>query len=158
MTTDSSDNPIRPILQTAIQREIEAHALYQETAQRVEDSAVRELLFELAAQELGHRHRLEALLKGDLSRVLSRAQARRVEDYRITDHLIEVPLAPDATVQEVLIVAGKREKGSHDLYAALARLAEELTARQLFEFLANEELLHKQRVELLYEQLMYPEN
>ena len=154
----SPDNPIQAILRTAIQREIEAHTLYRETAQRFEDGPARELLLDLSAQELGHRNRLEALLQGDLFRVLSRAQARQVEDYQITDHLIETPLAPDASVQEVLIVAGKREKGSHDLYAALARLAEEAAARQLFEFLASEELLHKQRIETLYEQLVYPEN
>ena len=158
MPTNTSDNPLRAILLTAIQREMEAHTLYQETAQRVEDGPARELLLDLSAQELGHRNRLEALLKGDLLRVLSRAQARQMEDYQITDHLIEVPLASDASVQEVLIVAGKREKGSHDLYAALARLAEEATARQLFEFLAGEELLHKQRIEALYEQLVYSEN
>lgn len=158
MATNTLDNPIRAILRTAIQRETEAHALYSQAAQMIKAAHVRELLGELAAQELGHRNRLEALLRGDVFRVISRAQARQVKDYKITDHLIETPLAPDSSLQEILIVAGKREKGSHDLYAALGRISEDADTRELFEFLASEELTHKQRVETLYEQLVYPDN
>lgn len=152
------DNPLHDILSTAIQREIEAHALYSRAAQMIEAPHARDLLLDLAAQELGHRNRLELLLKGDVFRVLSKAQARRVEDYRITDHLIETPLAPDSSFQEILIVAGKREKGSHDLYTALSFVAEDADTKRLFEFLAQEELVHKQRIETLYEQMVYLDN
>ncbi|MCD6521128.1 MAG: hypothetical protein J7M05_14525 [Anaerolineae bacterium] len=58
----------------------------------------------------------------------------------------------------MLIVAGKREKASHDLYAALAQVTEDPETVQLFEFLANEELTHKNRVESLYEELVYQDN
>jgi len=156
MNTES--NPLKNILQTAIQREIDAYNLYSTTAQKVEDTTAKEVLEELAQQEVGHRNRLEALLKGGAFRVLSRTQARKVEDLKITDHLIEVPLEADSDLQDILIVAGKRERASHDLYAALAQVSEDADTRKLFEFLANEELGHKRRVETLYEELFYPEN
>ncbi len=154
----SVESPLYPILQTAIQREIEAHALYRSTADRVEAPQAKALLHELATQELGHRNRLEALLHGNALRALSSTLAQRVVDLKITDYLVEAPLAPESDIQEILIVAGKREKGSHDLYAALAQVAEDADTRALFEYLAAEELTHKQRIETLYDQLIYREN
>jgi rubrerythrin len=58
----------------------------------------------------------------------------------------------------VLIVSGKREAGSHALYSALAGAATDLEVANLFEYLAAQELEHKQRIERLYEDLFYREN
>lgn len=155
---DTSLTSLQQILRTAIQREIEANALYNRAAETVKAPEARDLLRDLALQELGHRHRLEALLEGNLWVALSEAQARKVQDLKITDYLIEVPLTAEASIQDILIVAGKREAGSHALYAGLAQVAEADEARRLFEFLAAEELMHKQRIEALYERLFYAEN
>jgi rubrerythrin len=59
-------NPIREIIEAAIQREIEAYDLYTRAAGMVEEAHFVELLRELAAQELGHRRKREALLAGDV--------------------------------------------------------------------------------------------
>jgi rubrerythrin len=154
----TSDNPIHDILRTAIQREIDAYTLYTNAAQMIETPHAQEILKDLAAQEVGHRNRLESLLKGNVFRVISKGQQQRVVDLKITDHLVEEPLAPDSDLQDILIVAGKRESASHDLYAALATVSEDGDTRKLFEFLANEELTHKHRVESLYDEIVYKEN
>ena len=156
MTT--SEYAMQDILRTAIQREIDAYALYTNTAEMVQAPHTKEMLKELAAQEVGHRNKLESLLAGKVFGVLSETQQRRVTDLKITDYLVEVPLAPDSDLQDILIVAGKRENASHDLYASLAELAEEGDTAKLFRFLASEELTHKQRVESLYEELFYQDN
>ncbi|MBC7234347.1 MAG: ferritin family protein [Chloroflexi bacterium] len=153
-----SENPIHNILRTAIQREIDAYTLYSTTAQKVDNPQARDMLNDLAAQEVGHRTKLEGLLDGRVFRVLNRSQQKKVEDLKITDYLIEVPLDEDSSLQDVLIVAGKREDASHNLYASLAQIADDEQTRKLFEFLANEELGHKRRVETLYEQLIYQDN
>ncbi len=146
-------NVIQDILKTAIQREIDAYTLYSTAAERVKLPHAKELLQDLATQEVGHRNKLEALLAGNVFRVLSKTQQKQVTDY-----LVEVPLAADSDLQDILIVAGKREKASHDLYAALAKVAEDETTVKLFEFLAGEEATHKRRVETLYEELFYKDN
>lgn len=153
-----SPDSLQHILHTAIQREIEANALYRRAADIVTAPEARDLLHDLALQELGHRNRLQALLEGNALGALSEAQARKVQDLKITDYLIEVPLTPEAGIQDILIVAGKREAASYALYHSLAQVAEEVEARRLFEFLAAEEQVHKQRIEVLYEQLFYAEN
>jgi rubrerythrin len=152
------DEPLRDILRVAIQRENEACALYERAARAAETLEAQRVLRDLASQEAGHRRRLQVMLRGDRFAVTLRTPAKRVEDLGITDYLVEAPLAPDSDLQEILIVAGKREKGSHDLYAALGQVAEEEDARALFALLASEELSHKQRIEALYEQLLLTEN
>jgi rubrerythrin len=153
-----SDHPIDDILRTAIQREIDAHQLYASAAEMADQPHAAALLRELAAQETGHRHRLEALLAGNVFQALSQAQQRKVIDLKISDYLVEVPLAPDSDLQDVLIVAAKRENASHELYASLAQVAEEAETVRLFEYLAGEELAHKNRVETLYEEIIYRDN
>ena len=153
-----SENPIHDILRTAIQREIDAYTLYSTTAEKADIPHAKTILEELADQETGHRNRLEALLKGAAFRVVSKAQRKKAVDLKITDYLIEVPLAPDSDFQDILIVAGKREKASHDLYAALAKVAEDEDTVKLFKYLANEEMTHKNRVESLYEEIVYKDN
>jgi len=154
----TSDNAIRDILRTAIQREIDAYTLYTNAAKMIETPHVREILNDLAAQEVGHRNKLEGLLNGNVFRVISKGQQQQVVDLKITDYLVEEPLAPDSDFQNVLIVAGKREAASHDLYASLAKVSGDEDATKLFEFLANEELAHKHRVEALYDEIVYREN
>jgi len=156
MSTGS--NPLRSIIQTAIQREIDAHALYSNAAKIASTPHARDLLLDMAAQELGHRNRLEAMLKGDTFQVLSKRQAKQVVDLKVTDYLVEEPLSPDSDLQTILIVAGKREKSSFELYSAMARVAGDPETVKLFEFLANEELTHKRRVETMYDDLVYQEN
>jgi rubrerythrin len=153
-----SDNAIREILQVAVQREIDAYNLYHSAAAMVDTPHSKETLNDLALQEVGHRNRLQALLDGNRFRAISRAQQKKVTDLKITDYLVEVPLTPNSDFQDILIVAGKREKASHDLYAALAEVADDEETTQLFQFLASEELGHKNRVETLYEQIVYKDN
>lgn len=154
----SPSNPLQSIIRTAIQREIDANTLYTNAAKLASTPHTRDLLLDMAAQELGHRNRLEALLKGDTFRAVTRRQQKQVVDLKITDYLVEEPLGPDSDLQAVLIVAGKREKGSFELYSAMARIAGDPATVQLFEFLANEELTHKRRVETMYDELIYQDN
>ena len=153
-----ADNALRDILKTALQREIDAYNLYRSAATMVDTPHSKGMLEELALQEVGHRNRLQALLDGTLFRVISRAQQKQVVDLKITDYLVEVPLTSDSDFQDILIVAGKREKASHDLYAALAQVADDEDTVNLFQFLASEELSHKNRVETMYEEIVYKEN
>ena len=145
------------IIQTAIEREIAARDLYADLAKRVTSGAARELLEDLSSQEEGHRRRLVTLLEKGFTPELLQRQNKRVADLKITDFLQEPVLDETADVQQVLIVAGKRETGSYDLYAALGSIAEDEGTMALFRFLADQELQHKHRVESLYEELFYAE-
>ncbi|NLT73641.1 MAG: ferritin family protein [Chloroflexi bacterium] len=153
-----ADLTLEQVIQLGIQREIEARELYLSVLARVDEQVVQDVLRELAAQEEGHRRSLQLLLdEGALERRLA-ASRRPVEDLHLTDYLEETPLDEHADVQQVLIVAGKREATSHALYSVFAKVAADAEVMNLFEYLAAQELEHKQRIERLYDDLFYREN
>ena len=49
----------------------------------------------------------------------------------------------------------KREQSSNEFYSTMARLAQDESAAQLFDYLAQEELVHKGKVEALYDEVVY---
>ncbi len=153
-----ADMTLEQVIHLAIEREVQARDLYLAALPRVQDEPVQELLRDLASQEEGHRRSLEALSNAGGLETRLAAGARPVQDLHLTDYLQPVPLDADADVQQVLIVAGKREAASHALYVALAGIATDAEVANLFDYLAVQELEHKQRVERLYEDLFYREN
>jgi rubrerythrin len=152
-----ADSALQTIIRTAIQREIDAYELYTRSVDRVSAEPAKQLLRELAEQERGHQLKLEALLRGQVTQEVARRQQEQITDLKLTDYLVEVPLGPLADFQDILIVAGRREKASAALYAGLAELAEDAPTAELFRFLAAEEQAHKHRVETLYEDTVYKE-
>ncbi len=51
-----------------------------------------------------------------------------------------------------------REKSSNEFYTTMASIADDGAAKSMFEFLAQEELVHKNKVESLYDEVVYQEN
>jgi hypothetical protein len=110
----SVDNELQQILRTAIQREIDAYTLYTNAAEVVSSAPAAQVLKDLArrkwAPEAPGGPAERPGVQGDLQ-----PPAAEGVDLKITDYLVEEPLDSDADIQNVLIVAGKREKASHDL-------------------------------------------
>jgi len=144
-------------IRQAIEREEEAHALYSKARGMVTDPVAQGMLDELATQELGHKAKLESLLKGDAERIVARGTERKITDLKIADYLAPAKLDEGADLQQVLIVAMQKEKDSNQLYEAMTQITEGST-QELFRFLAGEELAHKNRVQQLYDEIIYREN
>ena len=100
---------------------------------------------------------LEELLAGDTEQIVAAGQGHKIEDMKLADYLVSQPLDEDATLQEVLIVAMQREKNAYDFYNLMAGMAASEAIRETFEFLAQEELGHKNKVEVLYDEIIYKE-
>ena len=124
----------------------------------VERAHIRAALEDLATEEVKHKEQLQALLAGDTARILSVRKRGQIEDLKLAEYLVPRPLDPKASLQDVLIVAMHREKSSHEFYSTMAEIAEEEASRSLFDFLAQEELVHKNKVESLYDEVVYQDN
>ena len=149
---------VEKILREAIQGEIEAHLLYTEAADMVQEDYVKQALRELAQEEQGHRFALERMLVNpdQISYSVRKLQEETVEDYQIGDHLVAQPLGPNSTFQDVCIFASKKEQQSYELYRDMAAQNEgELS--ELLEAMAKDELRHKNLVEGWYEEVVYQE-
>jgi rubrerythrin len=148
-------NSIEAVLKRAIQLEEEAMTLYGSAAQTVKDDAVRQRLEEMAAQERGHKAKLEDVLAGNVRWAIRRSKAEPVTDLRLSDHLVGGSLEPNADYQDVLLFAARREKAAHDFYRAMGEMIEDKLTQNLFEMLAQEELRHKYVLEKTYEEVVY---
>lgn len=146
---------IEAVLKRAIQLEIEAMTLYSNAAQTVKDDAVRQRLEEMAAQERGHKAKLEDVLSGNVRWAIRRSKAEPVTDLRLSDHLVGGSLEPNADYQDVLLFAARREKAAHDFYKAMGEMIEDKLTQNLFQMLADEELRHKYVLEKTYEEVVY---
>jgi rubrerythrin len=149
---------IEQILEQAIRFEEDAHSFYSGAIEMVERAHIRAALGDLAQEEVKHKERLQALLAGDTTRIIAVRKRGQIADLKLAEYLVPRPLDPKASLQDVLIVAMHRERSSHEFYSTMAEIAGEPESRALFGFLAEEELVHKNKVESLYDEVVYQDN
>ncbi len=147
-------NNLRDIVALAIDREKEAAAGYRQLAGIVETPGLRVLALELEQEEIHHRELLENLRP----ETWEHPNSSPVADLGLSDAPADEALSPDMTVQDLLLFAAKKEKRATELYAGLARAADSRPLRELFEFLADQERVHKLKIETEYERIVLKEN
>ena len=150
------DTSIEQILRKAIQFEETAFEFYTGAVDMVQQPHIKSVLKDLAGEEVKHKERLQHLLEGDVQAIVAVQKRDQIQDLKLAEYLVPQPLGPDASFQDVLIVAMHREKSSNEFYSTMASISEGDT-RDLFEFLAQEELGHKNKVEKLYDEVVYQE-
>jgi len=138
---------IEDILDYAIGRELAAEALYTELANRVARPGMREAFLQFAAEERGHKERLERVKAGELPAVTE----DQVRDLRISDHLVDPEPTANMTYQEALLFAMKAEKAAFTMYTKLAEMSDDPSFTRVFKSLAQEEAKHKLRFEIEYD-------
>jgi rubrerythrin len=154
----ANSTTIEQIVEQAINFEEDAYNFYQSAIEMVERTHIRAALGDLAKEEVKHKERLQALFAGDTARIIAVSNRGKIDDLKLAEYLVPRPLDPKASLQDVLIVAMHREKSSHEFYSTMAEIAESEDSRGLFDFLAQEELMHKNKVESLYDEVVYQAN
>jgi len=146
---------LKDVLEGAIKKEIESQLLYSDLGGKVSEPAAKEAFAELVQQEHGHQEKLERYLRGELREgALSSGQA---VDYKIAEKLDQPEVSPDMTMKDAFLLAAERERLSHEFYLGLAEIHPGGEVRRLLEELAAQEMEHKQRVELLYTEVAFPQ-
>lgn len=134
------------ILEFAIEREVESHDFYMRLAESVERPLMRKVFEDFAAEELGHKAKLEAAKRGQI--LLGQPQ---VQSLGIADYLVDVEPKAEMSYQDALVLAMKKEKAAYRLYLDLAAIAEAEELTDMFLSLAQEEAKHKLRFEIEYD-------
>jgi rubrerythrin len=134
------------ILEFAIEREVESHDFYMRLAESVERPLMRKVFEDFAAEELGHKAKLEAAKRGQI--LLGQPQ---VQSLGIADYLTDVEPKAEMSYQDALVLAMKKEKAAYRLYLDLAAIAEAEELTDIFLSLAQEEAKHKLRFEIEYD-------
>lgn len=147
----SSSVTAKQILDVAIQLEERGREFYATAADLVRHPGARELLRELADDEVSHvelfrgiqaREDYESLARGDPP-----------EDLRLADYLVTPTLGADSSPQDILITAIKMEQAAVELYSAWLVLYRGTDLQTLIEGLVLEEQRHKARLEAMYHDL-----
>ena len=138
-------------LNRALSIEKQSYNLYIWAKDRVLNIGIKEMLNELAQEELKHKENILNALK-DRERIAEiGSNIEEVEDLGIIDGLTNAELSENATYQEILIYAGKREKEIYEYYRDLSERFSKNEISKLFLNLAQEELKHKNRIEREYD-------
>jgi rubrerythrin len=138
------------ILQLAISREEDAHAFLLTMAGRMRNPEMRKVFEDLADEELEHKARLELeIIK--TGRVVTATERLEPEDNGSTK---AVGSEIDMDYKDILIMTMQKEEASFRLYVDLAARVTSEEAYETFLALAEEEVKHKLRFEMEYDNLL----
>ena len=132
------------ILETAVEKEIEAYRFYSTVAELISDEKGRDIFRQLANDEIKHRNRLEL----EIMKIGKVIKPR--EDVDID---IEVESGFNLSYKEALIMAIQKEDASFQLYIEYVTATSDLELREVFMRLAEEEVKHKVKFEMEYNRL-----
>ena len=76
----------------------------------------------------------------------------------MSNYLVDVSIDPDSSYQDILIFAIKNEASAVGLYTDLCAQAADDGAKALFSQIAEEEKLHKLRLETEYDEFVLADN
>ncbi len=144
---------LEDIIKFAVQREETAYQLYKDAAQKATTISARKMFEEMAAEEHGHK---EVFSRIDLART-EQYNFSKVSDMKISDYLVDIPLKPDMTYQEILIYAMKTEESAYQLYKAAAEMTDDPKLKKTLEVFADVEKGHKKRLEGIYDERVLTE-
>ena len=146
---------VNEVLDFAIAGEIEASEFYTALAGKMEAPAMKKAFEEFAAEERGHRAKLEAVKRGEHS---FGTGAKQVQRLGLADYLVAQKPSAQMDYAQALVLAMKKEKAAFKLYSDLAAAAPDDALRHLFLSLAAEEARHKLRFEVEYDDFALKEN
>jgi rubrerythrin len=141
-------------LKLALKREEESIRLYTKAQDKAMSHSSVELFKEFVIEEEKHKAKILAIMKEQEKAAELGTSKAKVQDLKIVDYLEDVPLSPDADYQQILIFAGKREKAAYDFYMQIAQKHKGRQIERTFTQLAQEELKHKQRLEIEYDDVI----
>lgn len=149
VTTD-----VKEIIKQAAEQEEKAYKFYTDALKFVKDAAAKLWIKELAAEEVKHK---EMLQKFDVSKI-RKFKPDKVQDLHIAEYLVDKDVTEIKDFQDVLIVAMKKEQKSYNFYVSMAKSTDNADMKKLGKILAQEELKHKHKIELYYDDIIFKED
>jgi rubrerythrin len=142
---------VEEILELAVAREEDAHIFLMALAARMVNPEMRKVFEELAAEELEHKARLELeIIK--TGRVVTESRKKLYSEAN--DYAEDVGSEIDMDYKDLLTMAMQKEESSFRLYVDLASRVVNEDAYETLLALAEEEVRHKMRFEMEYNNIL----
>jgi rubrerythrin len=139
-------NSLDEILRFAIRKEADAAAFYRMAADR-SNPGVKKTFEELAKEEDGHKRKLEGF---DLKKI-DEMELKETKGMGLSEVMEDVPFSSDMSYADLLRMAIKNEEKSQQLYTSTAKMVKEPKTKKLLLALAQEESMHKEKLEKIYD-------
>lgn len=143
-------------LEKAIGMEAASFEIYKNTYLNAKDRLAKDLLRDLALDELRHKYILEKAFFEETV-LLHDSGAKSGPSMKFSILFEEKPLSPNATVQQVMLYAIHEEKRAVDFYKNSAEHCGEAPMAGMYRKLAEDEEGHLARLEELYEKIYLKE-
>jgi rubrerythrin len=150
------EDKLTELLDTAMYREIASQAFYTAGQSRTEDPGARALMKELAEEEAKHSQWLKDLKEKGLEK--KNVHREKIPNLMISEYLTGSDTLEGASLQDVLVFAMKREQEAVEFYSRMMGAMRDESAKYICESLVREELKHKLKLEMLYDDLFYWED
>lgn len=137
------------VLQFAIGKEKEAVTFYTDLRDKEPSSALKETFRELAQEEAKHVKMLTSLSKNQTA--IASYEQKAVADLKISDYLTEREYEEGMPMEDIIVLAMKREEMAVKLYRDLAGKTDDGETQKLFNLLVQEESEHKLTFEKMYD-------
>ena len=134
------------VLRFAIRKEADAAAFYRMAADR-SNPGVRKVFEELVKEEEAHKKKLEGV---DIKRV-EHMELKALKGLGLSEMIEDVPYASDMSYADALRMAIKNEERSQLLYTTTSKDVTDGALKKLLLALAQEESIHKERLEKIYD-------
>jgi rubrerythrin len=145
------------VIGQAVAFEVEAYEFYDKAIEIVSSEQAKTILRELRAEEESHKLKLEDVLSKGPSWAVPVGKSEEVVDLKLGEFVLPSELTSSSDFQDALMIAIKREEASYEFYSKMVGLVS-AEAKPVFEFLANEEAKHKNKVQDIYDQIVYQDN
>ncbi len=157
MSTAQVCHTFEAALEMAIEMENEGFRHYLKGLLTVRDAGARDILREMALDELDHKYALEkALIEGSVGE--EHQLQEPVPTMNLDYVLKKKELAPQSGVRDALAYAVHLEKNSVDFYQRMAQGCAGAPMAEMFRKIGNDESRHLQKLEDLYEKYFLSEN
>jgi rubrerythrin len=140
---------IDEILGFAIDKEKEAVTFYSDLSKKASIADLAKTFKELAQEEAKHVKLLTNISKN--KQVVDAYELKKIPDLKISEYLVEKEYVEGMPMQDILVLAMKREEMAVKLYTNLAMGTADGECIKLFKLLAQEEAKHKLTFETLYD-------
>jgi|SRR6056297_2166762 len=138
----------KDVVQFAIDKEEKAREFYSQCQNQAKSPGLKKFFQEMAEEEQRHKDQLTKL---DLEGRLGDIPLEDTPDLSLSDFMIDVKFKPDLSYQEALVMAMKKEQKAHAFYEAWKNRCTDPKTSNIFNWLAEEELKHKHKLEDMYE-------
>ena len=144
------------LLDAAMYKEIASQAFYIAGQNKTQDPGAKALMKELAEEELKHLLWLKNLKERGLGK--RGWHQEKVPNLMISEYLTGGDILEGAGLQDTLVFSMKREQQAIEFYSKMMGVMRDEAAKHLCERLVHEELKHKLRLEMFYDNFFYGED